>query len=269
MSSSSSSPSRSSSSSSPSASSLPARRRRLLLITAVSGAAAVLASTVALTGVPGSSGAKETPTASSAAAPDEREASLLALARRKADDPLAKGRADAPVVMITYADFRCSYCVQFARETEPHLVREYVDKGILRIEWRNFPVFGAESERAARAAWAAGQQGRFWQFHDVVYKKADQSDQDRFSAEHLRAMAREAGVADLDRFSVDMESKAAGEAVRKDQEEGHDLGVSSTPSFLINTTPLLGAQPLTAFAVAIDKAAEEAEATGKAGKAAR
>ncbi|GAA0914020.1 DsbA family protein [Streptomyces thermoalcalitolerans] len=237
-----------------------------MLITAVSGAAAVLASTVALTGAPGSSGAKETPTASSAATPDEREASLLALARRKADDPLAKGRADAPVVMITYADFRCSYCARFARETEPHLVREYVNKGILRIEWRNFPLLGAASERAARAAWAAGQQGRFWQFHDVVYKKSDQSDQDRFSAERLRDMAREAGVADLNRFSADMESKAAGEAVRRDQEEGHTLGVSSTPAFLVNTTPLLGAQPLTAFAVAIDRAAEEAGGTGKAAR---
>lgn len=267
MSSSPSSPSPSSpSSSASSASSLPARRRRLVVITAVSGAAAVLASTLALTGTPGGAGTNEKPAASASATPDEQEASLLALARRKADDPMAKGKADAPVVMIAYADFQCSFCVEFARKTEPHLVREYVDKGVLRIEWRNFPVFGDDSERAARAAWAAGQQGRFWQFHDVVYGKPQQSGQDRFSAERLRALAQEAGVADLDRFSTDMESEAAGEAVRKDREEGHSLGVSSTPAFLVNTTPILGAQPLTAFAVAIEKAAENAGETGKAAR---
>jgi predicted DsbA family dithiol-disulfide isomerase len=71
-------------------------------------------------------------------------------------------------------------------------------------------------------------------------------------------MAREAGVADLDRFSTDTESEAANEAVSKDQEEGYALGVSSTPAFLVNTTPILGAQPLTAFAAAVEKAAEEA-----------
>ncbi|PZH17353.1 disulfide bond formation protein DsbA [Streptomyces sp. NTH33] len=244
-------------------SSLRARRRRLVLITAVSGAAAVLASTIALTGTSGGPSAKEAPAASSSsssstAVPDEREASLLALARRKDGDPLAKGKADAPVVMIVYSDFQCPFCGKFARETEPELVREYVDKGVLRIEWRNFPVFGDESERAARAAWAAGRQGRFWQFHDVVFGKPRERDRGQFSAARLRDMAREAGVADLDRFSTDMESEGANEAVREDQEEGYGLGVSSTPAFLVNTTPILGAQPLTAFSVAIEKAAEEA-----------
>lgn len=240
-------------------SSLRARRRRLVLITAMSGAAAILASTIALTGTSGGPSAKETPASStSTAAPDEQEASLLALARREARDPLAKGQADAPVVMIVYSDFQCPFCGKFARETEPQLVREYVDKGVLRIEWRNFPVFGAESERAARAAWAAGQQGRFWQFHDVAHEKPRERNKGEFSAARLRDMAREAGVADLDRFSTDTESEAANEAVSKDQEEGYALGVSSTPAFLVNTTPILGAQPLTAFAAAVEKAAEEA-----------
>ncbi|WP_073947722.1 DsbA family protein [Streptomyces kebangsaanensis] len=245
-------------------SSLRARRRRLVLITAVSGAAAVLASTIALTGTSGGPSAEKAPAASSSASvPDEREASLLALARREAGDPLAKGKADAPVVMIVYSDFQCPFCGKFARETEPELVREYVDKGVLRIEWRNFPVFGDESERAARAAWAAGQQGRFWQFHDVVFGKPRERNQGQFSAVRLRDMAREAGVADLDRFGTDMESEAAGEAVNTDQEEGYGLGVSSTPAFLVNTTPVLGAQPLTAFTVAVEKAAEEAGAAAR------
>ncbi len=75
----------------------------------------------------------------------------MKLARRDAGDALAQGRADAPVVLIEYADFKCGYCGKFARDTEPALVKKYVDDGTLRIEWRNFPIFGAESEcRRAR-----------------------------------------------------------------------------------------------------------------------
>ncbi|MFF7144729.1 DsbA family protein [Streptomyces nodosus] len=246
-------------------SSLPAHRRRLLWIAVSGGAVAVLAAVAALGAGSGSrdSVSREQPTATapppvSEATPDAQEKSLLALARRKVKDPLALGRADAPVVLIAYEDFQCAFCGKFARETEPELVRTYVDKGVLRIEWRNFPVFGAESEQAARAAWAAGQQGRFWQFHDVAYAEERPRNQGSFSSARLREMARKAGVADLDRFETDMKSGAADAALGKDQEEGYALGVSSTPAFLVNATPILGAQSLSTFSAAIDKAAAEA-----------
>ncbi|MEV5986543.1 thioredoxin domain-containing protein [Streptomyces sp. NPDC052051] len=231
---------------------------------AVSGA--VVAGLAAIAALGGGSGGSTSPDRPAAAASspvgeatlDEQQKSLLALARRDAKDPLAMGRADAPVVLIAYADFQCAFCGKFARETERQLVSTYVDKGDLRIEWRNFPVFGAESERAARASWAAGQQGRFWQFHDVAYAKEHAHNKGEFSAARLREMAREAGVRDLDRFATDMESDAARTSVGHDQGEGYTLGVSSTPAFLVNTTPILGAQPLNAFTDAIDKAAKEA-----------
>ena len=62
------------------------------------------------------------------------------------------GDADAPVVMVEYGDFRCPFCGEFARETEPKLVDKYVESGTLRLEWRDFPYLGRESVRAALAA---------------------------------------------------------------------------------------------------------------------
>lgn len=183
---------------------------------------------------------------------------LLALARRDADDPLALGSPDAPVVMIEYSDFQCPFCGRFARETKPDLVRDYVDKGILRIEWRNFPVFGAESDQAARAGWAAGQQNRFWQFHDEAYAEPRRRNAGDFSEDNLLAMARKAGVKDLARFEKDMASEAAHQAVTRDSEEGYDIGVTSTPAFLINGRPVLGAQPTDVFTDIVDEAAEQA-----------
>ncbi|MFB6817590.1 DsbA family protein, partial [Streptomyces sp. NPDC056347] len=187
--------------------------------------------------------------------PVPADESLLALARRTPDDALAVGPVDAPVVMIEYSDFQCPFCGRFARETEPELLRSYVDKGVLRIEWRNFPVFGEESERAALAGWAAGRQKKFWQFHEVAYNRPRERNKGEFAAEELVAMAREAGVTDIERFQSDMTSDAARAAVRKDQEEGYGLGVSSTPAFLINGKPVLGAQPTATFRKAVEAAA--------------
>lgn len=183
---------------------------------------------------------------------------LEAYARRDAADRLALGRADAPVVLIEYADFKCGYCGKFARDTEPELVKRYVDAGTLRIEWRNFPIFGEESEAAARASWAAGQQGRFWEFHKAAYARG--AKEKGFGKERLTALAREAGVPDLARFTRDTDGAAARTAVGKDQEQGYSLGATSTPSFLVNGRPIAGAQPMEAFTQAIDAAARAAAA---------
>ncbi|GBQ03963.1 disulfide bond formation protein DsbA [Streptomyces spongiicola] len=187
---------------------------------------------------------------------------LEKLARRDAGDPLALGRTDAPVVMVEYADFKCGYCGKFARDTEPQLIRKYVEKGVLRIEWRNFPIFGEESEAAARAAWAAGQQGRFWQFHKAAY--ADGAKEQGFGEQRLRELAAAAGVRDLARFGRDADSEEARQAVARDQEEGYGLGATSTPSFVVNGRPIAGAQPERTFVEAIE-AAREAAATEPAG----
>ncbi|CAL9667209.1 hypothetical protein SUDANB15_07263 [Streptomyces sp. enrichment culture] len=190
--------------------------------------------------------------------PAPADESLLALARRDPSDPLALGRADAPVVMIEYSDFQCPFCGRFARETKPELLRSYVNKGVLRIEWRNFPVFGEESEQAALAGWAAGRQKKFWEFHDVAYSKPRERNAGDFSAEKLITMAREAGITDIERFRADMASDQARNAMQKDQEEGYSLGVTSTPAFLVNGRPILGAQPTATFEEAVETAAKAA-----------
>lgn len=194
-------------------------------------------------------------------------AELAELARRDAGDKLAQGRTDAPVVLIEYADFKCGYCGKFARDTEPALIKKYVADGTLRIEWRNFPIFGEESEAAARASWAAGQQDRFWAFHRAAY--AEGAKEKGFGKDRLRALAQQAGVKDLDRFVRDTDSKAAADAVGKDQEQAYGIGATSTPSFLINGRPVAGAQPMAVFTQAIEAAAAEAANVGSAGDPAK
>ncbi|MFD7083011.1 DsbA family protein [Streptomyces sp. NPDC059918] len=247
------------SSSSSSSSSSASARKRLLISAGVAVAAVTLGIVSWRATAPEDRPDRTSSSSSSAAAPkgSEVHAELAKLARREAGDKLAVGRADAPVVLIEYSDFKCGYCGKFARDTEPELVKKYVDDGTLRIEWRNFPIFGADSETAAKAAWAAGQQDRFAPFHAAAY--ADGAKEKGFGRARLLELAHEAGVPDLERFEKDMAGEAAAAALRTDQEEGYRIGVTSTPSFLVNGQPIAGAQPLDAFAAAIARAKAQAD----------
>lgn len=182
-------------------------------------------------------------------------AQLAKMAKRDAKDPLGMGRADAPVVMVEYSDFQCPFCKVFATKIEPQLISQYVDQGVLRIEWRSMAIFGPESEDASRAAWAAGQQGKFWEYHRALFDHApEKKNTGAFTRDKLVELAGDAGVPDVGKFRADLDSPAATAAVQADVNEGIGIGVNSTPAFLINGRPILGAQPIEQFRAAIDAA---------------
>ncbi|MCB8913620.1 DsbA family protein [Rhodococcus rhodochrous] len=175
--------------------------------------------------------------------------------RRIDGDPIAIGAVDAPVVMVAYSDYRCPFCAKFSRDTEPTLVDKYVDEGILRIEWRDLPIFGDQSMAAARAGRAAAAQGKFWEFGTAVYASSPDRGHPDLTPEALRSFAAAAGVPDLDRFDRQAADPSLDQDIYADVLEANTIGVSSTPSFVINGTPILGAQPLGVFEQVIEAAA--------------
>lgn len=182
----------------------------------------------------------------------------LDMSRRIADDPTAIGSEDAPVVLVEYADYRCPFCALFSRDTLPPLVAKYVARGDVRVEWRDLPVFGAESSAAAVAGRAAGEQGRFWEFNKAVYAIAPERGHAALPRERLIQLAGDAGVPDLTKFEADLDSAELKSAVAKDAQEAAALGITGTPTFLVNDTPLVGAQPLATFEKAIETALKSA-----------
>lgn len=199
-------------------------------------------------------GTEQGPTSSAAT---DGSAQAPTLARRSADDPMALGDVDAPVVMVMWSDFQCPFCGRFARETEPALIERYVDAGVLRIEWRDFPYIGPESLPAAVAGRAAAAQDRFWEFGQVVYGQERRPRSSDYDAAHLRGYAEQAGL-DLARYDADVAAQRGLAEVEADLAEATDLGVTGTPAFLVNGSPIIGAQPLDSFASAIEQAAAEA-----------
>ncbi len=177
----------------------------------------------------------------------------LDLARRIADDPLAMGSPDAPVVLIEYADYRCPFCAKFEQDTLPSIVEEYVNTGLVRVEFRDMPVFGEQSMAAAIAGRAAGAQGRFWEFLSAIAANGiAEGGHPDLPRERLVSFAQQAGVPDIERFAADLDSSDYRTAVLTDLAEGRRLGLSSVPAFLIGHTGVLGAHPIDVFRGALD-----------------
>ena len=136
----------------------------------------------------------------------------------------------------------------------PKLIDKYVESGTLRLEWRDFPYQGKESVDAALAARAAQEQGKFWEYHNLLYETQDQG----YSEERLVTLADEVGL-DVEEFRSSLESGENEAVVGEDFREGQERGVSGTPTFVINGQTLVGLQSLSVFEQTIERAEQEAE----------
>lgn len=184
------------------------------------------------------------------------DSAFAELHRRDPDDPMAMGAVDAPVVMVEYSEFQCPFCGRFARDTAPTLIDEYVDEGLLRIEFRDFPYLGPDSDVVAKAARAAGEQGKFWEFHDLVFANQLPPNSGQLDRDYLLDLADQAGL-DTEQFLADLESEEFARAINRDRNEGLDLGVTGTPAFFINDQLVMGAQPTDVFVDVIEAALEK------------
>jgi protein-disulfide isomerase len=129
---------------------------------------------------------------------------------------------------------------------EPELVERYVENGTLRYEWRDFAYLGQESVNAALAARAAQEQGRFWEYHDVLYENQGSVNSGAFSDEALVGFAEKVGL-DTEQFEAALTSGRYESVVQSDLREAQKAGIQGTPSFTINGQRLVGPQPLEAF----------------------
>ena len=223
-------------------------RRRILLGGAVALIVIVVLAVVSLTG-----GGSDRPSSAPAASSDPVARARLEVPRRDPGDPLALGRPDAPVVMAEWGDFQCPFCRLWAERDQPPLVAQYVEKGLVRIEWHDFAYLGPESVLAARAARAAGRQGAFWPFHDALYRDQPRENSGAITDASLAATAARLGL-DVPRFRADYADPAIARAVADDQRYGASLGIGGVPSFLVDDRLVFGAQDTVVFQQLLDAA---------------
>jgi protein-disulfide isomerase len=172
-----------------------------------------------------------------------------------------RGNPDAPVTIVEFSDFQCPFCSR-ARPTVNRVRETYGDR--VRVIFRNFPLqMHAEAQKAGEAASCAGEQGKFWEMHDLLF--ANQSKLQVASLkEHAAALKLNAEA-----FNQCLDSGKHATDVQKDLEQGADYGVTGTPAFFINGRPLVGAQPFETFTQVIDDELERLAPTGKGAAAAK
>ncbi|MDR0476799.1 MAG: thioredoxin domain-containing protein [Desulfobulbaceae bacterium] len=141
-----------------------------------------------------------------------------------------KGPDNAPVTIIVFTDFQCPYCIRL----EP-LLNQVFEKNQDKVKmvFKNFPLpMHPMAEPAHRAAWAAGQQGKFWEFHDRIFKSQLNSQQ-QLNQALIETTAKDLGL-NMERFKADMELPAAKDRIVKDITDGEKAQVMGTPTVFIN-----------------------------------
>lgn len=169
------------------------------------------------------------------------------------DDPFI-GAADAQVVMIEFSDFHCSFCNRFAQETLNPLIEEYGDR--VRFVYRDYPVLHPESAPASVAAECAADQGKFWEYHNLLF-----ANQALFGRELYLEIAASLEL-DVDTFTECLGSSEMMSEVVADRITGEGLGIRGTPTFFINGRILVGAQPYEVFARMIEEELAQVAANG-------
>ncbi|HET9166334.1 MAG TPA: thioredoxin domain-containing protein [Candidatus Angelobacter sp.] len=155
------------------------------------------------------------------------------------------GPADAPITILEFSDMQCPFCARVVPT-----IKEVMKQYPTQIKWvfKNFPLdFHADSQLAHQAALAAGQQGKFWEMHDLVF-----TDQASIKRDDLLQKARRLNL-DMAQFTADLESSAVKNQIESDKQAGIGLRVDGTPTFYVNGQEYSGAISLEQFQTAINK----------------
>jgi protein-disulfide isomerase len=163
------------------------------------------------------------------------------------------GDERAPVTVVEYADFQCPVCKRAETSIISQLEKDYVQQGQVKIEFRMFPIVGQESFNAAQAAEAARDQGKFWEYHDALYNAQGAENSGTFAYENLVGLAKQVGL-DVAEFEATLSSNKYLKAIQEEADAASSNGVSSTPTFFIGDTKIVGVQPYAQFQAAIDAA---------------
>ena len=161
------------------------------------------------------------------------------------------GSKDAPITMIEFGDYQCFYCNKFYHDTEPDILKNYINTGKVRMIFKDFTIIGQDSVNAAHAAHCAQEQGKFWEYHDMLYNNWNGENTGWASSNNLLTFAKQIGL-DQTKFNQCMTDSKYISTVQGSLSNAKDLGLTGTPDFFImapdhSITKIVGAQPFEVF----------------------
>lgn len=171
------------------------------------------------------------------------------------------GNADAPVTMVEFTDYQCPYCRRYSNGTFPQIIRDYIKTGKVRYVVRQFPLkpIHPKAVKASEASLCAGDQGKYWEMHDQIFKKTKSFEQEEW-VRHAETLGLNMGS-----FNDCLKNGKKTSNVERDLKEGTALGMRGTPGFFFGQTDpsnpnkfkavqmIRGAHPYSQFKKAIEK----------------
>jgi protein-disulfide isomerase len=169
------------------------------------------------------------------------------------------GNVSAPITIIDFSDFQCYLCNRFVKNAEPLINQTYIQTGKVALVFGHLPNRGLDSMDAALAAQCTNDQGKFWQFHNLLYSNQKPIDSGWVSKENLKNFASQISGLDIKQFNICFDNEKYKSFVQKDIDLALPFGFRETPSFIVensngsNPEMLSGALPFESFKAVIDK----------------
>ncbi|HSD83724.1 MAG TPA: DsbA family protein [Anaerolineae bacterium] len=156
------------------------------------------------------------------------------------------GDVTAPITMEEYVDFQCPACGDFARGTLQDIKEKYVKSGQVKMVLHHYPFIGEESTRAAEASECANDQGKFWEYADVLFQNQAGENQGAFADAKLEGFAEELKL-DMDEFKACLADRRHLPTIQASVQEGTERGINSVPTLFINGQMVRGGISLKQF----------------------
>nr|AIF23474.1 DSBA oxidoreductase [uncultured marine thaumarchaeote SAT1000_16_A03] len=171
------------------------------------------------------------------------------------------GNPNAPITMVEFGDYQCTFCSKFFHETENSIITNYIKTGKVKILFKDYIILGQDSINAANAAHCANDQKLFWEYHSMLYNNWAGENTGWADLAHLHEFANTLGL-DMDVFSTCMSDLKWNELVNLSSKDGQKLGVSGTPTFFVidqnnDVVKIVGAQHYDVFKQIFDSVLDE------------
>jgi protein-disulfide isomerase len=157
------------------------------------------------------------------------------------------GNPDGDVTMVEFFDYNCGWC----KKGMPEVLAMVEEDKNLRLVLKEFPIFGGDSDYAAKAALASQKQGKYWEFHVAML-----GHEGKVTRETVDKIATEVGL-DVARLKTDMESPDVAEVIRRNQELATALAIGGTPAFVIDNQVVPGYLPKDGLMASVSKVREQ------------
>jgi protein-disulfide isomerase len=197
---------------------------------------------------------------------DVKENSLSLTNLIQQGSPYLGDPSTAPITIIDFSDFQCYLCARYVKATEPLIRDTYIETGKVVLVFKHLPNRGFDSLGASIAAQCSHEQGKFWEFHNILYENQKPIDSGWVNQENLKKFAAKLKGLDIEKFNECLDNQKYKEFVERDIDLGSSFGFQDTPSFVIVNSKdgsdpevLKGAHPFPSFKAIIDKRLSEVQ----------